>query len=387
MKTKVLTSFLSLFIIVLFTLNIYAFSSKDNIYIKTELDKIFFVVLDKEDKEEKEKNIEDIILTGSIIERKNKLEIEISFLGDVMIWWRVREAMEENWVGYVFTWSQDYLVKKDAIVLNLETPVTETWKKMHKKYVFNAKREHLFWLKTWNKNIIVNLSNNHIWDFWEEGMKNTFANLHDYWIWYFWAWANKKEADEARVFEIEWVKIWLIWQVCIWPKVYEATEVKPWNSFFNKKVLKIEIDKIRKDVDLIVFNMHCWEEYKNWPNWKQTEYARYAIDSWVDLVIWHHPHWYQPVEIYKWKAIFYSLWNYVFDIFRSKRTQEWIIANVVIKDKKIKEISIVPVWYTNFWNTKILWEIDKKRVLNEIYNLSKRLWEIEWLKEWLIKLK
>ncbi|EFH4035017.1 CapA family protein [Escherichia coli] len=40
--------------------------------------------------------------------------------------------------------------------------------------------------------------------------------------------------------------------------------------------------------------------------------ARKIIDACADLVIGHHPHIVQPLEIYKEKMIFYSVSNFLF---------------------------------------------------------------------------
>ena len=41
--------------------------------------------------------------------------------------------------------------------------------------------------------------------------------------------------------------------------------------------------------------------------------AHAAIDNGVDLVLGHHPHVLKPVEVYKGKAIFYSMGNFALD--------------------------------------------------------------------------
>jgi poly-gamma-glutamate synthesis protein (capsule biosynthesis protein) len=306
-----------------------------------------------------------------------------------MIWSRVGDKIDEEWLDFVFSWTQDFLSKKDIVVLNLENPVTNRKKTAVKKsYNFKVNYKHLLWLKTLNNNLIVNLANNHIWDYWEDWILDTFKYLDLYKIAYFWAWKNIEQANSTRIFEIKGLKIWFIWQVCIWPNIYKASEIKAWSSFFNKEVIEVEINKAKKLwVDLIVYNMHCWDEYRNWPNKKQRDYAHFAIDSWADLIIWHHPHRYQWIEKYKDKLIFYSLWDYIFDIDRGRRTKDWIIVNVTIKDKRIKKIEIIPTRIKWFWSTSFI--TNKKTIdfiLNEIYKISKYMWEIETIKKWYINL-
>ena len=329
----------------------------------------------------------EIIISDTVDEIIYKKDIEIAFLWDVMIGSRVWDAMDENWPDYVYGWTRDFLSEKDAVILNLETSVTDREEKINKTYTFKAKSEYLEWLKSFNKNLVVNLANNHIWDYTASWIVDTVNNLDDYKIEYFWAWKNKSEADAVKIIEIEWVKIWLIWQTCVNPVSFWATQNKAGNSRFNKEIILQEINRAQEDnVDIIVYNMHCWIEYTNGPNAQQVEFAHFAIDNWVDLVIWHHPHWYQPVEIYKEKLIFYSLWDYIFDIFRGRRTQEGIIANIKISDKKIIWAEIIPTYTENYWNTVIS---DKKRrdfALNELYQISKKLGNIEWIKNWTIEL-
>lgn len=331
--------------------------------------------------------INNICYDTSKILLKKDSKINIAFLGDVMIWWRVREAIDKKWYQYVFSWTQDFLSKKDLLVLNLETSVTESTKKRNKTYTFKADKYHLSGLKAFNKKICVNLANNHVWDFWEEWMIDTINNLKEYNIDFFWLWNNIIEANKIKIIEIWDTKIWLIWQNCIDPISFKAWDNKFWTAFFDKVILKSEIKKARLDnVDLIVLNWHCWIEYSNRPSKEQIEYYHYAIDNGIDLVIWHHPHWYQWIEKYKWKIIFYSLGDYVFDIFRSRRTQEGIIADIFIKNKKIDKINLEAVHIYDYWSTKLATSEQKKVILEELQMLSDKLSEIKTIKDWYIEM-
>ncbi len=315
-------------------------------------------------------------------------KIEIAFLWDIMLGSRVGKAIDEKWLAFAFSGTQDFLSKKDMVVLNLENPVTDQTKiAVNKRFNFKANSKHLKWLKAFNKNLVAQLANNHIWDFWTQWILDTFKHLKDYEISYFWAWKDINEANSVKIFEIKWLKIWLMWQSCIWPTSYKASNTKAGSSFVDKEVIKSEIKKAREEwVDLIIYNMHCWDEYKNWPNWTQKDYSHFAIDSWADLVIGHHPHWYQGVEKYKDKYIVYSLWDYIFDIDHSRRTKDWIIANIIIEDKKITKIEIIPtttIWF--WWTVLVTDEIYRDFILNEIYQISKPLWDIESIKKWYVE--
>ena len=88
----------------------------------------------------------------------------------------------------------------------------------------------------------------------------------------------------------------------------------------------------------------------------QKELAHAAIDSGCDLVIGHHPHVLSGVEVYKGKAVFYSLGNFAFDYFASPermatfyrgvarvRRNSFGMVRCLIKDKAIQEVSLLPL--------------------------------------------
>ena len=73
------------------------------------------------------------------------------------------------------------------------------------------------------------------------------------------------------------------------------------------------IEKLKKEVDFVVVDIHWGTEYLLTADPNQIAIAHKLIDSGVDVIFGHHPHVVEGVEIYKGKAIFYSLGNFVFD--------------------------------------------------------------------------
>jgi len=64
--------------------------------------------------------------------------------------------------------------------------------------------------------------------------------------------------------------------------------------------------------DLVIVNCHWGIEGNRKAHWWQVAVAHGAIDSGADLVLGHHPHVIQGVEIYQGKMIVYSLGNFCF---------------------------------------------------------------------------
>ena len=76
--------------------------------------------------------------------------------------------------------------------------------------------------------------------------------------------------------------------------------------------LVADIARAKAAADHVVVSMH-WGLPVAEPAEYQVTYARAAIDAGADLVAGHGPHTIQPVEVYRGRAILYSLGNLVFD--------------------------------------------------------------------------
>jgi len=328
--------------------------------------------------------------------------VSISFVGDVMLGSRVKSEIYKNSCKSVFNWTKYFFSDKDLIVANLETSVGTWWKRYNKKYTFQADPLHLGCINRWHPFVIANLANNHIGDYGRIWTKDTIKHLEQYNIPYFGAGRDKKEAYNIKILTIKNTKIWLIWQTCVQPSSFEARQRTGqnnyWNAQFNKKELLINISKAKNnDVDVIVFNWHCGKEYTEWPHSKQSDMYHFAIDQWVDLVVGHHSHRIQWIEIYKWKAIFYSLGNFISDIFRWKKTQQWLIATVTILNKRIQKIILTPVNIFGYGETKLSIPKEREYVLWSLYDMSINLqkkqegislyniWDMQSIKSWYIE--
>ena len=67
-----------------------------------------------------------------------------------------------------------------------------------------------------------------------------------------------------------------------------------------------------------------------------------CIDAGADLVVGHHPHLLQGVEVYSGRAIFYSLGDFTPGMTRPTRPQPTMVAKATVRDKAIRGISFIP---------------------------------------------
>ncbi len=72
------------------------------------------------------------------------------------------------------------------------------------------------------------------------------------------------------------------------------------------------IEEAKSKADYVVASFHWGVELATSPSDDQVRLGHLAVDSGADLVLGHHPHVVQGLELYKNRLIAYSLGNYVF---------------------------------------------------------------------------
>jgi len=79
------------------------------------------------------------------------------------------------------------------------------------------------------------------------------------------------------------------------------------------------------------------------PTTRQKELAHRLVDAGADLILGHHPHRMQGVEMYEGRPVFYSLGNFQFDT--NSPGDETFIATLVYKDGSHvpSSVSVKPV--------------------------------------------
>jgi poly-gamma-glutamate synthesis protein (capsule biosynthesis protein) len=84
------------------------------------------------------------------------------------------------------------------------------------------------------------------------------------------------------------------------------------------------------------------------PQFSQTEayqksLAHEAIDAGADVVYGHGSHVLQGLEVYKGKPVLYCLGNFAMDWIRMSPNKEGMVARVVVQNKRVVRLSLVPL--------------------------------------------
>ena len=296
----------------------------------------------------------------NIISQASRLT-SILFFGDLMLDRHNRTLMNEKGVGYFTEKIERLFWGQDLNVVNLEGPITKNKSLSlgmpvenpnHFRFTFNPEQAINF-LQA-NRINLVNIGNNHILNFHNDGLKQTEEFLKKGGINYF-----GNPTDLEKMFVIKNVNNHQI----------AFVSYNRFGKFTVADTIKI-IREIRDKVDFIIVYTHWGQEYKLVENEKQTAKAHQFIDAGADLIIGSHPHVVQPIEVYKNKAIFYSLGNFVFDQYFSENVKSILGVGISQKDDKVNFI-LIPLYMQNNGQLELMSGEQKQKFLQSLLERSK----------------
>jgi len=266
-----------------------------------------------------------------LLEEYKRASLTVCFTGDVMLDRGVRNKIERIGIDSIFKDAKPVFLSSDAVVINLENPVTKRIAPLNKKYVFRAEPE---WLPALRKLGITHaaMANNHTVDQGREGITDTYNNLTASNITPVGYGVNQQEACKPSIIEKKGVPV----KVAIFNSF--LLSVDDWTLLENEAgVCQASVEKICGDIKAFkeshpgyraVAVLHWGVEHTKEPTERQRTDARRLVDSGADAVVGHHPHVIQDEETYNGAPIFYSIGNFAFD---QRRNQGEDDAGLAIK--------------------------------------------------------
>jgi len=261
-----------------------------------------------------------------------KNPIRMLFLGDMILDRYVAQKIKEQGIDYLFSEleKQNFFDNYNLVAANLEGAVTNSGvhypPAMGNDFAFDP--QIIKELKNYNFSFF-NLANNHLTDQGEQGIVETRDNLDELGFYYSGCRDGGVDECSVKIIEIKNKKVALVGLSMVYSK-------------FDLAKAKELIKGLADRVDLLIVNIHWGEEYNTQFSLYQQEIGRGLIDAGADLIIGHHPHIVQGIEIYspsgeagKNKPIFYSLGNFVFDQYFSAETQKGLAVELLLEKSKL----------------------------------------------------
>lgn len=353
--------------------------------------------------------------------------ITMNFVGDIMMGRRFEDndgIITTQGVQALFEPTRDLLgMAADLSIANLEIPLSDQgYPHPTKSIIFRCAPENVSGL-VYGGIDVVSLANNHILDYMEPAMTQTQNILNEAGILHSGAGMNSYEAYLPATRSIKGQVVAFLassdrtGQYNNYQPYLNAGENKSGFAYMTPYYLRQQIQSVDGLADLIVIEMHAGSEYSYSPgsdydsfslpevfenlrtnpasssgfemvprygteiddySWRldrpkmwDRAIRHFAIDEGADLVIVHHPHIIQGVEVYQGKLIAHSLGNFIFDL-NYPETYPSMILNSEADESGFIDFVIDPVYIDDYLTVPAKGELGNQ-ILDHIAKLSKEL--------------
>ncbi len=230
------------------------------------------------------------------------------FAGDLLLAGHYEAAAQES-SGLAFE-GFDLFRTDDISMVNHECAITSRGRKVTKPYNFRMRPAYVEALPRAGIDL-VNLANNHIYDYGREGLFDTISYLDSLGVLHVGAGRDQVEARRPVVLRVKGRRVGFVGYYG-GGEAPVARGAAPGVALRQIDVIIADIRALRNSVDYLVVTLHWGTEKETLPDAGQRAFARRIIDSGADAVIGHHPHVLQGIERYGQGVIVYSLGNFVF---------------------------------------------------------------------------
>ncbi len=303
----------------------------------------------------------------------SSLPVTLNFVGDVMFARRMNSSNVPN----IFTEVDSVFGQgADISVANLETPLSDMGTRHPTKSVaFRSDPSTVVALENGGIDL-VSLANNHSWDYMNPALQQTMDVLEASNILHCGAGMNSIDAYKPAYIHKKGLIFAFLGSS---DRTGQYNNAIPYlNAGYDKAgfgymtpyYISEQIESVEGIADLNVVMMHAGSEYSTSPGsdydktleteededfnpridiphmWDR-EIRHHAIDSGTDLVVVHHPHKVQGVEVYNGKVVAHSLGNFVFDLNYPECFPSMILNTEADRDG-FKNFTITPIYLDEY---------------------------------------
>lgn len=250
------------------------------------------------------------------------------------------------------------LQQADITFVNLEAPLLQQCPLTHQGMIFCGNANHIQGLLYAGVDI-VNLANNHSGNYGTAGVKETKELLRN---------------NDIAVTGVQGPIYKNIRGVIFAILGYnDIGGRQPGISYADESIIVQEISQAKQIADVVIVAMHWGAEYRSQPDTRQQYLARLVIDAGADVIIGNHPHWIQPVEMYKGKLITYAHGNFIFDQEWSLKTKQGVVGKYTFLDSTLIDVEFFPIQIEDYGQPGLLYGENKKNILKAMEQESRNL--------------
>lgn len=259
----------------------------------------------------------------------------------------IEKVIERKGFTYLFSDVSSAFRQTDAVVINLECPLTNENNPTRKPFVFQAKPCYADSLRKMGVTHAC-MANNHTYDQGTKGVADTKHYLSKAGIEPIGVGKTSTERlrpklivngrDTLALFSISFL------MPCNWDNKEGAMGINITTA--SQLASTIRLFKQKHQQAKIVVMPHWGIEYDTLASAMQHQQAETLVNAGADLVVGHHPHVMQNSESIRGSNVFYSLGNFVFDQNR-KVTQKAAMLEVTLNRGLLKS-QLIPINISHF---------------------------------------
>jgi poly-gamma-glutamate synthesis protein (capsule biosynthesis protein) len=275
--------------------------------------------------------------------------VTLSAVGDVLLDRGVAQQIRANGTDFPFQFAGPLLKKADITFGNLECPLAKIGQKVPKPFSFKANPDFAPCLKSAGFDIL-SLANNHTLDCGRIGLQETMSTLRGQSIRWCGAGKDQADAESLTIFKVRGVRVGFIGFCEFVPEGVFLNEEKPSVALTDDNRVRAALQKARGQCDVLVASFHWGVEYQNRPSERQKHLARLAANAGADLVLGHHPHVLQGVEVLpapnkRHCVVAYSLGNFLFDAPERfvRATTDTMLLQIELNKTGVHNLQIMPM--------------------------------------------
>jgi poly-gamma-glutamate capsule biosynthesis protein CapA/YwtB (metallophosphatase superfamily) len=261
----------------------------------------------------------------------------------------------------------------DLTIANLETPLSNRGAAVTGKpanLIFNGDPRGVASLTDAGVDV-VSLANNHAMDHGAIALRDTIATLDKAGVKHVGAGMNTAEAWKPAILEVKGRRIAYITATQIVPAHFDPGPSRA-GIANGKDVAKVvsAIRTAKKTADIVIVSLHWGTEQSTAANSAQQSQARRFIDAGADMVLSHHPHVMQGIDMYKGKLIAYSLGNFLFP-YKTTEGRKSFILRFDYGPHGAANITAVPVYLGEWGRPTVQTGASARSILGKLDSISR----------------
>ena len=332
------------------------------------------------------------VYSSEVLGIEQKPSLRLMAVGDIMLGRTVAKRLNGDYT-IPFSEVKPFLQQSDILFGNLESPISDKGTKVYGKGItLRADPKAITGIKDAGFDII-SLANNHILDYHKPALTQTIEILNANKILHCGAGENINQAREPVIIDRNGLKVAFLAYTDMSEYFFSSEKYNFLAKSDREGVAPRKLDYIIEDInsvrdktDLVVISLHWGVEESFDVTDKMIEFSHMLIDSGADVILGHHPHQLQAIEIYKNKPIAYSMGNFIFDQ-NDDENKESIILDLQFDDTDLISVEAIPLRIVD--KMKVIPAPPEKLeiIQNRLINLSNKLGTKGYIKNKVVKFK